>query len=146
MNTAHNGALDILKQSIGHVFTTSPSPFGRWLAPTVIAASEESLCLGYEVREEMCNPGGILHGGVSAAVSDDAIGATVICSGWARRFATIHATIEYYAPAKRGQRITATTALTHRSTRLLSAECTIRVDDGKLLACAASRLMRLSEG
>lgn len=144
MHPPQTVALNVLRKSIGRKFDMSPSPFGRWLAPTVVNVAEDSLSFGYEVREDMCNPSGRLHGGVSAAIADDIIGATVICSGWAQTFATIHSTIEYFAPAERGQRIVASTSIGEKNAKLLSADCGICAEDGKLLIRASSRLLNLS--
>jgi len=144
MATAGNVALEALQALVGQKFDQSPSPFGRWLAPTVIAVAADGLSFGYEVREDMCNPGGSLHGGVSAAIADDIIGTTVFCSGWSSAYATIHSSIEYFSLARRGQHIVATTLIGDRSARLLSADCRICTAKGRLLVRVSSRLIRLS--
>jgi len=144
MPPPHNAALESLRQLIGQKFDTSPSPFGRWLAPTVINVAEDSLSFGYEVRDDMCNPSGKLHGGVSAAIADDIIGTIAFCSGWAKTYATIYSTIEYFAPAERGQQIVASASIGEKSGRFLSADCRICGEDGKLLIRASSRLLNLS--
>lgn len=66
--------LEILKTFIGKEFSGSPSPFMRWLNPTVISAEEGHLEFQYTVRQEWLNPMGNLHGGVTAAIFDDIIG------------------------------------------------------------------------
>jgi len=63
--------LEQLKSSIGKEFTSSPSPFVRWLKPIVLNADRGAVVFQYTVRPEWLNPVGNLHGGVTAAAIDD---------------------------------------------------------------------------
>lgn len=75
-------ALEFFKSNIGKSsFEISPSPFGRWLNGRLIAVEEDSLMAEFIVREDMCNPDGIMHGGVATGIMDDLIGMTLFASG-----------------------------------------------------------------
>ena len=72
-----NQTLEFFKSNIGKTSSEmSPSAFGRWLNGTLIAVEEGELTVEVIVREDMCNPGGILHGGVATGMMDDLIGMT----------------------------------------------------------------------
>jgi acyl-coenzyme A thioesterase PaaI-like protein len=63
-----------LKQFIGKEFTVTFSVM-KWLNPVVLSAEEGHLEFQYTVRPEWLNPWKP-HGGVTAAIFDDVIGAT----------------------------------------------------------------------
>lgn len=68
--------LEKMKSFTGKAFTESPSPFMRWLNPIIISA-DGALTFEYQIRPEWLNPAGGLHGGITAAIIDDVIGATM---------------------------------------------------------------------
>ena len=76
-----NKRLQLLQSFIGKPFTGSPSPYAKWLNGTVISADESSVEFQFEVRKEMTNPVGMLHGGVTAGIIDDCIGVNFIVLG-----------------------------------------------------------------
>ena len=76
-----NKALSMFESLIGQDSSKSISPLMRWLNPTLLSAEAGKLAFSYVIREEMTNPMGILHGGTTAAIIDDAVGATVFSLG-----------------------------------------------------------------
>lgn len=74
-------ASQFLKSHIGKEVSQSPSPFMAWLKPVITEVIEGSITFQHTVRREMTNPFGTLHGGIIAAMIDDAIGATLIAFG-----------------------------------------------------------------
>jgi len=100
---------DLLAGQINQVVTNSPSPFMLWLAPTVRAVADGSLTFEFTVKPVMTNLAGTLHGGVTAAMMDDMIGATIITLGRRHLFTTINSAIDYFAPAKPGDVVTGIT-------------------------------------
>lgn len=85
MNNATNQRLDFFQSQIGKSMSNSISPLGRWLNGTIRAADYGRLVADFTVREDMTNPGGVLHGGTATAILDDLIGAMVFTLG--REFA-----------------------------------------------------------
>lgn len=92
----------MLAEQINQVVTRSPSAFMLWLEPVVRAVEDGSLTFEFTVKPVMTNPAGTLHGGVTAAIMDDMIGATIITLGKQQLFTTINNAIDYFAPAKPG--------------------------------------------
>ncbi|HQS50816.1 MAG TPA: hypothetical protein PLN99_02890, partial [Daejeonella sp.] len=70
-----NPHLAAIQQEIGMEFNNSPSPFSQWLKPIVRSAEVGALIFEYRIRKDMTNPMKVLHGGVSAGIIDDVIGA-----------------------------------------------------------------------
>ena len=69
--------VDIMRTCIGKEFSESPSPFMRWLKPVVKTVEQGALAFACQGRAEWLNPVGNLHGGVTAAIIDDVLGATI---------------------------------------------------------------------
>lgn len=109
----------------GKEITNSPSPFMNWLKPTLIGAEKGSLNCSYVIRKEMTNPYGILHGGITAGIIDDLIGATVFILGLQHRFTTVNNNIDYFAPAKEGDIITAKTNVVKQGKTIINLQCEI---------------------
>lgn len=109
----------------GKEISHSPSPFMNWLKPTLINAEKGSLHCSYVIRNEMTNPYGILHGGITAGIIDDLIGATVFILGLQHRFTTVNNSIDYFAPAKEGDIITAKTSVVKQGKTIINLQCEI---------------------
>ena len=117
--------LAIFQSFTGKVITESPSHFINWLAPTLISAERGALCCSYVIRKEMTNPYGILHGGITAGIIDDLIGATVFTLGLKDQYTTVNNNIDYFAPATEGELITAKTAIIKQGRTIINLQCEI---------------------
>ena len=137
--------LKVLQQFIGKEFNQSPSPFMRWLKPTVRAAARGKLSFSYLVREEMLNPSGVLHGGVTAAIIDDVIGATMFTLNEQFFYTTINNVVDYFSIAKLGDTIVADTKIIKKGKQVVNVECAIwNEDKSKLIAKGSSNLMQVN--
>ncbi|AWH84090.1 PaaI family thioesterase [Flavobacterium album] len=140
MNTK---AAEFLRQHIGREVSDSPSPFMSWLKPVMAAVEQDSLTFEYAIRKEMTNPFGTLHGGVTAAMIDDAIGATLICYGEAFFHMSINLAVDYFAPAREGDVIIAKTKVLKRGSQIVNAECEVwNKERTKLLAKGYTNLLK----
>jgi acyl-coenzyme A thioesterase 13 len=139
----HPPIIDFLRSQIGKGSQKSPSPLMRWLNPDILEVEAGAMALRYTVREEMTNPMGQLHGGISAAIIDDAIGCTMFAYGEDTPWSTINNTIDYLLPARSGDRIVARTRILKKGARLVNAQCEIFSEDGtRLLARGSSNLLK----
>lgn len=135
--------LQELQNHIDKEFTASPSPFMLWMRPIVIAAEEGSVTFKYLIREEMSNPIKTLHGGVTAAIADDCIGATMFSYNENSFYVTINLVIDYFAPAKIGDTIFAKTSVIKKGKQLVNAQCEIwNEDHTRLIARATSNMLK----
>ncbi len=134
---------EYLRSLIGKEFTGSPSPFMHWLKPVVRAADQGHLEFEYSIRAEWLNPAGNLHGGVTAAIIDDIIGATMFSLNEPYYYVTINNAIDYFAPAKENDRIIASTRIIKKGRQFINAECEIwNAGKTRLIARGTSNLFK----
>lgn len=135
--------LQILQSFVGKEFTESPSPFMRWLNPIVISAEEGRIEFQYTVRIEWLNPMGNLHGGVTAAIIDDVIGATMFSLNEKTFIVTVNNSIDYFSGAKENDNIVAETKIIKRGKQFINAQCEIwNADKTRLIARGTSNLFK----
>jgi len=139
-----NDRLKVFQSFIGIQVTNSPSNFMNWLKPTVISAEKGSLHCSYIVRNEMTNPYGILHGGITAGIIDDLIGATVFTLGLSNAYTTVNNNIDYFAPAKEGDLITAKTSIVKQGRTIINLQCEIFLPSkDRLIAKGYSNMLNI---
>lgn len=134
-----------LQEFIGKEFDQSPSPFMKWLNPIVISAEEGHLEFQYTVRPEWLNPIGNLHGGVTAAIIDDIIGATMFSLNEKSFITTINNVIDYFSTAQENDIIVAETKIIKRGKQFVNAQCEIwNADKTRLIARGTSNLFKIN--
>lgn len=134
-----------LQEFIGKEFTESPSPFMRWLNPVVLSAEEGKIEFRYTVRPEWLNPMGNLHGGVTAAIMDDIIGATMFSLNEKSFITTINNAIDYFSTAKENDHIIAETLVIKRGKQFVNAQCEVwNADKTRLIARGTSNLFKIN--
>ena len=137
-----NQVFEFFKSNIGKMFAEmSPSPLGRWLNGKLVAVEEGSLTVEFVVREEMTNPGRILHGGVSAAMMDDVMGVTVFSLGRENFYTTVNLSIDYLLPAKVGDVIYAKSKVIRAGKTVINMEGEISNAENKIIAKCTSNLV-----
>lgn len=136
-------ALTIMKSFMGKEFSASPSPFMRWLNPVLKKVESGTLEFEYQVREEWLNPVGNLHGGVTAAIIDDVLGATMFSLNEEFFYTTINNVIDYFSVAKAGETIIAKTRIIKKGKQFVNAECEIwNAGETRLIAKGYSNLFK----
>jgi len=138
-----NKALAFFQSQIGKDSSQSPSPLMRWLNPTLQNAAEGSLEFSYVVREEMTNPMKIIHGGVTAAIIDDALGAAVFSLGNTHLYTTVNLAVDYFSTAREGDTIIAKTSVVKKGNKIINAQCEVwNADKTRMVAKGYSNLMK----
>lgn len=136
-------AAQFLKDRVGKEVTDSPSPFMSWLKPIMLEVNEGNLRFQYTVRKEMTNPFRTLHGGVTAAIIDDAIGATLISYGEPYFYVSVNLVIDYLSAAVEGDVIIAETKVVKKGKQLVNAECEVwNADHSRLIARGYTNLLK----
>jgi acyl-coenzyme A thioesterase 13 len=77
------------------------------------------------VRPEMLNPAKMMHGGATAAIIDDVIGATLYCMELGFFYSTINISVDYFSPARLGDVLTAKTSIVKKGSKIIHAHCDI---------------------
>jgi len=140
-----NQALEFFKNNIGKSASEiSPSPFGRWLNGTLTMVEEDSLIAEFIVRVDMCNPGGIMHGGVATGIMDDLIGMTVFTSGSQVFYSTVNLSVDFLFAAKPNEKLTAKSKIVRMGKKIAHAEAEIRNEVGQIIAKCTTNLVATS--
>ncbi|MEM0576997.1 PaaI family thioesterase [Flavobacterium polysaccharolyticum] len=135
-----NNRLQLLQSFIGKPFTGSPSPFAKWLNGTVLAVDENSIEFQFEVRKEMTNPAGTLHGGVICGMFDDCIGVNFMILGTEYFFPTINLNVEFFSPAKEGDTVLVKTTVVKKGKSVINVKADMFLSK-KMIASATSNLV-----
>lgn len=122
-----------------------PSPLAKWLDGTLLTAEKGSLTAEYTVREEMCNPAHILHGGIAAAIIDDLMGATVFSLGVPTFFSSVNLNVDYLFSAPLGAKVIAKTEVIRAGKKVIHIECRIFDEQQNIIAKATSNLVATSK-
>ena len=140
-----NPVLDYFKSNIGKSFgDVSPSPFGRWLNGTLTGVEEGSLMAEYIVRKDMCNPGGIMHGGVATGIMDDLIGMTIFASGSQIFYSSVNLNVDFLYSAKPDEKLIAKSTIVRMGKKIAHAEGEIRNETGQIVAKCTTNLVATS--
>ena len=143
----HNEAqkrLSNFQTLIGKEIINSPSHFMNWLRPTLISAERGELHCSYVIRKEMTNPYGILHGGITAGIIDDLIGATVFMLGSNSQYTTVNNNIDYFASAVEGDIVTAKTSVVKQGRTIINLQCEVFLPSkNRLIAKGYSNMLNV---
>ncbi|GAA4770475.1 MULTISPECIES: PaaI family thioesterase [Flavobacterium] len=135
-----NKRLQLLQSFIGRPFSGSPSPFAKWLNGTVIAVDENSVEFQFEVRKEMTNPAGTLHGGVICGMFDDCIGVNFMILGTDNFFPTININVEFFSAAKEEDTVIVKTSVIKKGKSIINVKANMFSSKG-IIASATSNLV-----
>ena len=136
-----NTSLQLLK----HVLKSeenyeSPSPYMQWLGGTLEHAEAGKVEVSFSIREEMCNPARILHGGVISGMLDEVAGIAVFSLGRDHFFTSINLQVDFLRPAQMGERVSVLAEVIRAGQRIIHVETQMRIED-KLLAKADTNLI-----
>lgn len=135
--------VDFLRQHIGKDMAPFTVGLSKWLDGRLESVSlEGQVRISYEVREEMLNPLGLLHGGAIAAILDESMGLQLYVLSDEGQHVAIGLNVDFINKATAGQRITATPLVTRIGRSVAHATCELHNEDGKLLAKASSNFAR----
>lgn len=118
-----------------------PSGFSQWLKPKFIEVEEDSITIEAEVRTEMTNPDGTLHGGIQAAILDEVIGMTVAAMGNDSHFVSMNMTTDFLRVAKAGEKVRATSKVIRRGRTVIHVIAQLTNTEGKEISRATQNMV-----
>ena len=136
-----NPVLQFFQSQIGKPFDHSQLSLSNWLSGTFVEVQEGALTMSFQVRKDMTNPIGILHGGAASAIIDDVIGMTAYALGKDFVYVTVSLSIDFLDNAKEGETIYAKTNVIRNGRTLVNVECQLTNESGKILARGTSNLV-----
>ncbi len=140
-----NPILAFFQSNIGKKLGNGSSPLAKWLDGTLESVTEGSLSASFTVREDMCNPGRILHGGIAVAIMDDLMGMTVASMGYEFFFTSINLSTDFLYSVPMGGQIVCTTQIIRAGKKVVNIEANIKDSQGRLIAKTTSNLVATSQ-
>ncbi len=134
--------LDWVKEKYeGKEVTDSRSPAGNWLKFTLEHIEKGSATLTMEVREEMTNPYGNIHGGMMSLVIDEAIGWAIVSLDTEMHYTSLTLNVDFLYAISAGQRLRVDSKVMRSGKKIINVECHVYDMEGKILARGGSNLI-----
>ena len=117
--------------------------YARLLGIEIADISKGAATLGLEIRKELTQNHGVVHGGAIASIIDTAMAFAIITLLAPReQVTTVDLTISYLRPLTKG-RVTAVAKVVRAGRRLFVVSAEVFGDDGKLATTALSTYIKL---
>ncbi len=141
-NIPPGGVLQWIKETFeGKVVEESRSPAGNWLKFTLERIEKGAAVLSLEVRKDMTNPYGNIHGGMMSLVIDETIGWAVVSLDTENHYTSLTLNIDFLYAIKEGQRLRAESKVLRVGKKIINVECHVFDTDNRILARANSNLI-----
>jgi uncharacterized protein (TIGR00369 family) len=106
------------------------SPVTDAWAPLYAKKTERAVIIGLRLAKPHTNGRGLIHGGLIAALSDNAMGYSCAqVTGWTTSFVTISLAVDFIGTAKIGQWLAIETDVIKTGSTICFAQCLIKADD-----------------
>ncbi|MCA1590053.1 MAG: PaaI family thioesterase [Acidobacteria bacterium] len=118
-------------------------PFGRLMGMRLLDMSENEAVIAIDMRDDLRQPSGVLHGGVTATLIDTTMAFAVMTRiepGAAT--ATIDLTVHYLRPHTNG-RVTCRAKIVRAGKRIFTVSAEVASEDEKLIATAISTYTKI---
>ena len=135
-----NPIVEYLRSQIGQPIQ-GPSPAGNWLQGVLRSVDPGHISANYTIRQELTNPVGTLHGGVTALIMDEIIGTTLFSLHNDFLYTSVNLVVDFLLPGNLNETVTATAKVVRKGTKLAHVECVIYNERGKLMARGSSNLV-----
>ncbi|MCS7023864.1 MAG: PaaI family thioesterase [Bryobacteraceae bacterium] len=131
-------SLHQLRELVGHM------PFNHSLGLRIARVHRDGVTVEIPFRPDLKNLAGGLHGGVSAALADAAVGLAIMRHfGGRRRCATVELKINYFRPVTRGK-LVARSKLLRLGSTLVVGSVELRDSEGRMTGMALATYMLLA--
>lgn len=141
MTEQTNPIVQAFRASIGKKLEGAP-PFTQWLDGRIVSCDPGEIEMTFEVRPEMANPTGLLHGGMQAAIMDDLIGMTSATLGEEGFMLSIDLHVNFLGKIPVGQTVKARARILRSGKRIAHAVCEIVDEEGNIAARGDSNLVK----
>lgn len=121
----------------------SELPFARMIGMRLVDLRAGEAVIAIDMRDELRQPAGVLHGGVTATLIDTAMAFAVIPSlAEGERTSTVDLTVHYLRPHLEGT-VTCTAKVVRGGKRIQTLSADVVNDEGKLIATAISTYTKI---
>ena len=120
----------------------SVPPFSKWLNGQFIRAQYGMIELEFEVRPEMSNPTGLLHGGMQCALMDDTIDITTVTLGYEGFPISIDFHVDFLGKVKVGEKVRVIGKVIREGKNIIHMIAEIYDLEGRLISKGNSNLLK----
>ncbi|MHA2392601.1 MAG: PaaI family thioesterase [Promethearchaeota archaeon] len=120
----------------------SVPPFSKWLNGKLIRVQFGEIELEFEIRPEMANPTGLLHGGMQCALMDDVIGMMTATLGYKGFPISIDFHVDYLGKVEVGEKVKVVGKTIREGKNIIHAIAEIYNIEGKLISTGNSNLLK----
>ena len=118
-------------------------PFAQLIGMRLVDLKPDEASIAIEMRDDLRQPSGVLHGGVTATLIDTAMAFAVRTRlGIDEATATIDLTVHYLRPHLSGT-FTCTAKVVRAGKRIFTVSAEVHNEEGKLIATAISTYTRI---
>ena len=136
------GVLKWIKETFeGKLVEESRSPAGNWLQFTLERIEKGNAIISLEVRKDMTNPYGNIHGGMMSMVIDEAIGWGVVSLDTENHYTSLTLNVDFLYAVKEGERMRAESKVLRVGKKIINVECHVYDMNNRILARANSNLI-----
>ncbi|MBL7682254.1 MAG: PaaI family thioesterase [Flavipsychrobacter sp.] len=126
---------------LGKVVTDSRSAAGNWMNFTLEAIESGKATISLEVKHDMTNPYGNIHGGMMALVMDEVIGWAVVSLDTNNHYTSLNLNVDFLYAIKEGDRLKATSEVIRAGKKIIHVECRVYDMQDRILGKATSNLI-----
>jgi len=128
---------------VGKEMPEQAPPVTKWLNFVLRKVEQGHVIATMEVRPDMANPLGLLHGGVQATLLDEIIGMTVSALEKDKPSVSVNLNIDFLGKARVGETIEVEAWVVRQGRQLIHVVGEIRNAEGKLIAKASSNMLNI---
>lgn len=125
----------------GKLVEGSRSPAGNWLQFTLEHIEKGKAEISLEVKRDMTNPYGNIHGGMMALVMDEVIGWAVVSLDTDSHYTSLNLNVDFLYAIKQGERLRAVSEVIRAGKKIIHVECKVYDMQERLLGKCSSNLI-----
>src|ERR1700733_11130076 len=115
------------------------SPFTDPWEPLYSRRTERAVILGLRLAKAHTNARGLIHGGLMAALADNAMGYSCAqATGWRSSFVTISLAVDFTGSADIGQWLAVESEVIRTGSTICFAQCLVKADDAVIARASAT--------
>ena len=115
------------------------SPFTDPWEPLYSRRTERAVIMGLRLAKAHTNARGLIHGGLMAALADNAMGYSCAqATGWRSSFVTISLAVDFTGSAEIGQWLAVESEVIRTGSTICFAQCLVKADDAVIARASAT--------
>lgn len=111
------------------------------LGGTILKVEDNTIEVEFEITEDLCNPGGFMHGGTHAAIMDDVMGMTVVAMGNDSHFVSVNLSVDMLGTVQSGKKVIAKSQIIRKGRQIINVYCEISTLEGKVISRGTQNLV-----